>query len=190
MAPAGSLAGWLCPQTVCRLPARQCAARCWATMRTQECAALGERRRPATTSSRWRRGRRTSMTSPGDLPEICGRRLTGAPLSRHDHPEARAATHAENAFLECWGSLVARPGQDVRPLKTAVQGLQLVDGDSRPTKCRVFIYQLTVGRCFRSRERPRFASPRQQTTGSTALRSHGVTAVITSGNARLAPVPR
>ena len=32
--------------------------------------------------------------------------------------------------------------QDVRPLKTAVQGLQLTDGDYRPTKCRC-VYLLT-----------------------------------------------
>ena len=100
---SGGLSGGLCRQTVCRLPARQCAARCWATMRTQECAALGERRRPATTSSRWRRGRRTSMTSPKDKPlsprfardmrEASNWRAHGAParLSRHHHEEARAS---------------------------------------------------------------------------------------------------
>ena len=67
------------------------------------------------------------MTSPKDLPEICGRRLTGgrtafkASSRRGKGSRLRAETAFLNVGDHWW--------QDVRPLKTAVQGLQLADGD-------------------------------------------------------------
>ena len=87
------------------------------------------------------------LTSPKDLPEICGRRLTGG-RTGHRHgfqgiitKRQGLATHAETPFLECWG--LGDHWQDVRPLKTAVQGLQLADGDYRPTpQCvALFMYR-------------------------------------------------
>ena len=109
---SGGLSGWLALPADC-LPVASQAVRgaLLGYVAHSRVCCTGRTTPTATTSSRWRRGRRTSMTSPKDLPEICGRRLTGGRTAfKASSPTGEGlVTHAEIAFLECWGSLARRP---------------------------------------------------------------------------------